>query len=96
MPPLRLTAPWPLFSLMLLTACGSAPEPRLVVQDRVERLSVPDGLLSCQDEPEPPPGPLTQRDVGILLRQVADAGQDCRDKLSSVRALVTPPSPAKE
>ena len=88
-----LRRPTTLLSLLccalLLTACA-APEPRLVVQSRVERLSVPDALLVCADQPEPPAGG-TQRDVAEFVVNLADAGQDCRDKLASVKALVAEP-----
>ena len=74
--------------LALLTACA-APEPRVVVQSRVERISVPDALLVCAEQPEPPPI-ATQRDVAEYVVTLADAGEDCRSKLASVRALVLP------
>jgi hypothetical protein len=83
----RLTMPLSLlFCLALLTACA-VPEPMVVVQSRVERLSVPDALLICAPHPEP--GVIaTQRDVAEYAVILADAGEDCRSKLASVKALV--------
>lgn len=81
-----------LLSAALLTACA-APEPRLLVDQRVERLTAPPQLLTCLESPEPPidmPGgpAITQADVADYLISLWDAGQDCRDKLSALRALL--------
>lgn len=81
-----MMALWLLFSAALLTGCA-APEPRVVIQSRVERLSVPDALLACAPHPEP--GVIvTQRDVAEYAVILADAGEDCRSKLAAVRAIV--------
>lgn len=67
-----------------------------MIQTRVERLEIPDVLLTCLDSPEP--GPISsQRDVADFLIRLWDAGQDCRDKLDAVRRLVdsAPDPPAK-
>ncbi len=87
--PRPMTPLWLLSCLALLTACA-APEPRVIVQSRVERLSVPDALLTCAPHPEP--GVIaTQRDVAEYAVILADAGEDCRSKLASVKALVAQP-----
>jgi hypothetical protein len=56
----------------------------------VERLSIPDALLICADQPEPP-ATASQRDVAEFVVNLADAGEDCRSKLASVKALVAHP-----
>jgi hypothetical protein len=65
-----------------LTACGPTPAP-------VSGLPVADGLLTCQ------PFPVghreqwrTDEDLWSWIQDVADAGQDCRDKLAAVAGVV--------
>ena len=57
------------------------------MQSRVERLSVPDALLTCAEQPEPPPI-ASQRDVAEYVVTLADAGEDCRSRLRSVKDLM--------
>lgn len=60
----------------------------------MEKLSVPDQLLTC---PEPPDFTgATFRDAIAWGVEVWNVAMDCRSKLSSVRALVNIPTPAKE
>lgn len=91
-----LRQPTTLLSLLscalLLTACAQ-PEPRLVVQGRVERLEIPPVLLTCLESPEPPAGN-TQREAAEFTVRLWDAGEDCRGKLEAIRSLVdTAPDP---
>jgi len=52
---------------------------------------VPATLLQCEPQPKSPakdPG-ATERDAALYIVQLAEAGADCRDKLGSVRRLLT-------
>lgn len=71
---------------LLLTACAQ-PEPRLVVQSRVEQLKIPPVLLTCLESPEPPAGD-TQREAAEFTVRLWDAGEDCRSKLQAIERLV--------
>jgi hypothetical protein len=71
---------------LLLMACA-APEPRLVVQSRVERLEIPPVLLTCLESPDPPAGDM-QREVAEFMIRLWDAGEDCRAKLAAIERLV--------
>lgn len=60
-------------------ACAATPAP----------LVVPPSLLRCQPAPMPPEAP----DDPALARWIldlAEAGADCRSRLSAVREIVTP------
>ncbi len=74
-------APAALLSLLSLAACVSQPQP-------VAHLPVPDGLLVCQMQPDTPPDPVTDQELADWILTVADAGQDCRDKLAQVGGLL--------
>lgn len=67
-----------------LTACANAPPlPKVEVQ----RITIPDSLLSCQPHPVPPA--LTDdRELALYILALADAGDDCRDRLGRVRGLI--------
>ena len=72
-----------LLSTMLLTACV---RPAAVLAPRPP---VPNDLLTCVPQPVPPQ-PKTDADVANFILDLADAGQDCRDKLSAVARVVAP------
>ena len=55
-------------------------------QVRVERIALPDGLLTCQAAPQPPAAG-TQRDVADYLVDLWIAGEDCRGKIGAIKAL---------
>lgn len=74
----------PLCCVLPLTACGGQ---HLLPELLVERMEVPASLLSCR--PPPPPRPVdTQRDVALLIVDLAEAGEDCRGKLRAVKEVV--------
>lgn len=50
----------------------------------VQRVPVPERLLSCKAEP-PPPAEDTDKAVAGYLVDLISAGADCRSKLQSVR-----------
>ena len=73
--------------LLPLAACSSTPEPRVVVETRIERQQIPADLLTCLPAPAVPVAE-SQRDVARYLVDLAEAGEDCRAKLAGVRGLV--------
>jgi hypothetical protein len=80
-----MLAPIALLSVLSLTGCGGAPPPLPKVE--VHRITVPSSLLSCQPHP-PPPALTDDRDLARYILALADAGDDCRDRLGRVRALI--------
>ena len=52
--------------------------------------TVPASLLQCKGQPSAPRSG-TQRDVGLYVTALADAGQDCRQNLNSDRGLLDDP-----
>lgn len=66
------------------TAIRSAP----VGQIRPHRLGPP-SLLTCMPEPKAREVCKTQHDFPMLLVKMAEAGEDCRVKLESVKMLLT-------
>lgn len=60
-----------------LLGCAAAPPP----------LVVPDGLLTCREEPAAPADPDDRALAGWVL-DLAEAGADCRARLAAVRGLV--------
>lgn len=77
-----------MLSALCLTACGSGPPPLPRVE--VQRLTVPAMLLSCQPQPVPPMT-ADDRQLALYILALADAGDDCRDRLARVKALVEMP-----
>ena len=65
----------PLFA-MLLTGCAALPTP----------LKPPAELLICEPAPEPPRGN-DGRSVAAFVLRLSAAGEDCRNKLGSLRQL---------
>lgn len=85
MHPKHMLAPIAMLSALCLTACGSGPAPLPRVE--VQRLTVPPALLSCQPQPDPPTM-VDDRALALYILALADAGDDCRDRLGRVRGLV--------
>lgn len=85
MPLRKMTAPSLLCSTALLIGCAE-PAPRLLVESRLERVTPPPSLLLCQESPEPP-NAASQRDVAAFLVRLWEAGEDCRGKLTALRAF---------
>lgn len=73
----------PLLCGLSLSGCSSLP-----AAPRVIRISLPDGLTRCQDEP---PAPAQPENDGVFLDWVTDAlaaGRDCRSRLRTVDEIV--------
>ena len=76
----------PVFILVVaITILGGCAKPSPAIT--VAGPSVPDQLLTCRDEPTPP-ATGTQRAVALYVIDLADAGDDCRQKLAGVRGIV--------
>lgn len=71
------------FCAMLLTGCVRPEAPQVMLQ----RIEIPESLLTCQPDPEPPLASM-QGQVAIYLLDLWSAGESCREKLSRVRDLV--------
>ena len=67
-------------------ACGA---PRLLPEVLVEKVEVPPSLLACSPPPSPRPI-VTQKDVALLIVDLAEAGEDCRGKLKAVKEVMAP------
>ncbi len=74
----------PLFLMLLvataLLGCAKAP----IVS--VQAAPIPGQLLECKPEPMPP-ATGSQRQVASYVLDLADAGDDCRQKLGAVKAI---------
>lgn len=66
---------------LLSTACAPAAT-------QTVRLTVPPGLLTCRPAPDVPGEPVTDADLAGWIIDLAEAGDDCRDKLARVRGLM--------
>ncbi|WP_114945887.1 Rz1-like lysis system protein LysC [Microvirga calopogonii] len=68
-----------------LSGCATtAPAPKVVTR----QIDVPASLLECMPEPVAWETWRTQRDVGLYLVKLAEAGHDCRDRLDAVRRVL--------
>ncbi len=76
----RMPALLPLLCAPLWMGCASAPPPAVVV---------PPSLLACRPEPPVPAAPDDQALARWIL-DLAEAGEDCRSRLSAVREIVAP------
>lgn len=68
-----------LLSAPLFTGCGSQPT---VVE--APRLTVPQSLLSCAGQPEPPQANADDATLAHWILDLAAAGDDCRARLAAV------------
>lgn len=73
--------------LLLITGCSTTKT--ITVTEVVERkIEVPRSLLTCADEPIAGTVWVSQKDVGRYMVKLAEAGEDCRLKLATVKRLV--------
>lgn len=70
-----------LFCATLFSACAERP-----VAVRVERITIPDALLTCPSEPVVPEI-RTQRDVALYVIDLREYGRICEAQLQSVKQL---------
>ena len=76
-----------LLSLLILLStqgCSSlrgAPIVKVEVQPKV----VPESLLNCHDDPEPPAKPRVQRDSAVYIAELKYVLRLCRDSIEDVR-----------
>lgn len=68
-------------SAALLTGCATQPLPVLI------KPAIPVSLLTCAAQPAPPVKP-TNGQVADFILALAAAGDECRSRLSSVKALL--------
>lgn len=80
-PPLALTAP---LSAALLMGCAGPVQTVLAPPP-----PIPDALLTCRDQPEPP-AIVTDADLADFILDLAGAGDECRSRLAAVRKTVNP------
>lgn len=69
---------------LLCTACSASPEPQ--VQTRIVYPTLPPTV--CARKPAPPPVEADDRAWALYKKADSDAGDDCRDKLDAVAAVV--------
>lgn len=94
-----MNTPWPtavratvvftgiLVLLMMMSGCTSSRE--IIVPKIEERqIEIPESLLKCLPEPLATKRWISQRDVALFLIRVAEAGEDCRTKLETVKKLI--------
>lgn len=73
-----------------LVVAGCTATPDLPPAPIVVRIAPPVELLHCADQPEP--GAIrSQRDVARYVLRLAEAGDDCRAKLTAVRRFIDQP-----
>lgn len=76
-----LLAAFLLTSALLLSGCATT--------SRTVSPAVPDALLTCAAEPQPPTDTSNSRKVAIYIVDLHDAGEDCRSKLGAVKKVLT-------
>jgi hypothetical protein len=59
-----------------------------VPEIRLQRIEPPPPLLACADQPDLPGGTATQRDVAAFIAELFGAYDDCRARVSQIRAWV--------
>ncbi|KZC01420.1 hypothetical protein ABID82_004256 [Methylobacterium sp. PvP062] len=85
-----------LAALIALGACLAGCQTDTVYVDRVQfvRPAIAPSLLSCSPEPAPPAPTAKMKAVAPYVVDLAQAGEDCRRKLDTVRACLSEPQPA--
>ncbi len=63
-------------------------KPQIVTKVVERKVEVPKSLLTCSPEPTAGTAWISQKDVARYLNRVAEAGNDCRVKLRSVRNII--------
>jgi hypothetical protein len=79
-----------LCGISLLVAC-SPGEPTVLVQSRIEPISIPAGLESCPAIPTPPDPDnpsTTQRDVAIYLVELVAVAEQCKLDLRTLNRVI--------
>lgn len=79
-----------LIAPLLLAACG-APT---VAPVETQPIAPPAALLTCRAAPPVPRDAETQREVARYIVRLAEAGEDCRSKLSDVRRWAEEEAPS--
>lgn len=74
-----------LASALMLSACASTQSMQPQVRTETIPVGPPEALLTCRVQPPAPRGEYTQRDVAAYIARLAEAGEDCRSKLSAVK-----------
>lgn len=82
-------APLALICALPLMACADSPPVPPPVQIRVERVTVPAELLTCQAAP-PVPDARDQAEVADYVVDLWAAGDDCRAKVRAIRQWAAP------
>lgn len=75
---------WIVLALIAVTVIAGCAKPAPVFT--VQASPFPSQLLDCKPEPMPP-ATGTQRQVATYVLDLADAGDDCRQKLGAVKAI---------
>ena len=84
MPLQHMLAALLLLSLLFAAACSPSPEPE--IQTRIVYPALPPTV--CARKPVPPAVETDDRAWAIYKKADSDAGDDCRDKLDAVDAVV--------
>jgi hypothetical protein len=84
-----------LVALIALGACLAGCQTDTVYVDRIQfvRPAIAPSLLSCKPEPAAPAPTAKMRAVAPYVVDLAEAGEDCRRKLDTVRARLSEPTP---
>ena len=77
-----------LFAVSVLSACATTTKTVPVIEIQERRVEVPKSLLTCAAEPVAGSVWTSQKELGKFIVRLAEAGQDCRLKLTAVKKLV--------
>lgn len=87
--PLILTLP------LLCAGCATSrpPEPPVITQIKLERVTVPAQVLErCRPDPEIPDTVMGNREIADLFVDIWSAGQSCREVVDDVKEAMKDPA----
>jgi len=72
--------------LLLSQGCATSKPPELLTKVQVEKIRIPEPLLSCPDDPDIP-DPLNDANLADYLLSLWQRGDDCGAKIGEIRDL---------
>lgn len=72
---------------LALAGCAQPSPPRVITSVRVERLTIPPSLLTCQAAPVVPQVNVTQRAVAVYIVRLWASRMDCASKLAAIKRI---------
>ena len=75
-------------AILLISGCAHKPPPEVVTKIETRKIEVPKYLMECEHQPQVLEAWKSQKEVGIFIIHLSEAGEDCRQKLNGINKLI--------